>query len=192
MLALALFFAVLAIAPGVAFASSYSAFERSSYTQASGIPDSATVISERVGTGKAAETDLTVRLATPVGGQDTSVVNIAGAHRYPSGQRISVLVDPRDPSYSELPGLPDDLPLETAVATALIIVLLTVAVVASLVAAFRKLLRRPRDQHSPRAPEARLPGYPADCGRATGADVTDRHAWSSAWANSCGAVMQTA
>jgi hypothetical protein len=32
------------------------------------------------------------------------------------------------------------------VATALIIVLLTVAVVASLVAAFRKLLRRPRDQ----------------------------------------------
>ena len=65
-----------------------------------------------------------------------------------SGQRISVLVDPRDPSYSELPGLPDDLPLETAVATALIIVLLTVAVVASLVAAFRKLLRRPRDQPS--------------------------------------------
>jgi DivIVA domain-containing protein len=192
LLALALFFAVLAIAPGVAFASSYSAVERSSYTQASGIPDSATVISERVGTGKAAETDLTVRLATPVGGQDTSVVNIAGAHRYPSGQKISVLVDPRDPSYSELPGLPDDLPLETAVATALIIVLLTAAVVASLIAAFRKLLRRPRDRRSPRAPEARLPGYPADCGWATGAGVTDRQAWSSAWANSCGAVMQTA
>ena len=148
LVALALFFAVLAIAPGVALASSYSAFERSSYTQASGLPDSATVISERVGTGKAAETDVTVRLATPVGGQDTSVVNIAGAHRYPSGQRISVLVDPRDPSYSELPGLPDDLPLETAVATALIIVLLTAAVVASLVAAFRKLLRRPRDRRT--------------------------------------------
>lgn len=148
LLALALFFAVLAIAPGIAFASSYSAFERSSYTQASGLPDSATVISEKVGTGKAAETDVTVRLATPVGGQDTSVVNITGAHSYTSGQRISVLVDPRDPSYSELPGLPDDLPLETAVATALIMVLLTAAVVASLVAAFRKLLRRPRDRRS--------------------------------------------
>lgn len=192
LLALALFFAVLAIAPGIAFASSYSAVERSSYTQASGIPDSATVISERVGTGKAAETDVTVRLATPVGGQDTSVVNVAGAHSYPSGQKISVLVDPRDPSYSELPGLPDDLPLETAVATALIIVLLTVAAVASLIAAFRKLLRRPAIGAVPRPPQARLPGYPADCGWAAGAGVTDRHAWSSTWANSCGAVMQTA
>ena len=35
-------------------------------------------------------------------------------------------------------------------------------------------------------------GYPADCGRATGSDVTDQHAWSSTWANTCGAVMHTA
>ena len=34
--------------------------------------------------------------------------------------------------------------------------------------------------------------YPADCGRARGSDVTDQHAWSSTWANTCGAVMHTA
>jgi hypothetical protein len=34
-------------------------------------------------------------------------------------------------------------------------------------------------------------GYPADCGRASGGDVTDQHAWSSAWANTRGAVMHT-
>jgi hypothetical protein len=35
-------------------------------------------------------------------------------------------------------------------------------------------------------------GSPADCGRARRSGVTDQHAWSSTWANTCGAVMHTA
>jgi DivIVA domain-containing protein len=145
---LALFFAAVAIGAGVGFAAFHADYERSNNTQASGIPDSATVTSVSVGTGKAAETKLTVRLGTPVGGQDVSVVNIAGGHSYQPGERVSILVDPQDPSYSELPGLPDDTALESLVATAIVILLLTPAAVATLIGAFRALRKRRRAQPS--------------------------------------------
>lgn len=143
---LALFFAAVAIGAGVGFAAFHAAYERSDNTQASGIADRATVTSVSVGTGKAAETKLTVRLGTPVGGHDVSVVNIAGGHSYQPGERVSILVDPQDPSYSELPGLPDGTALESLVATAIVILLTTPAAVASLVGAFRALRKRRRGQ----------------------------------------------
>jgi DivIVA domain-containing protein len=145
---LALFFAAVAIGAGVGFAAFHAAYERSNHTQASGIPDSATVTSVSVGTGKAAETKLTVRLGTAVGGQDVSVVNIAGGHSYQRGEKVSILVDPQDPSYSELPGLPDGTALESLVATAIVILLTTPAAVASLAGAFRTLRKRRRGRRS--------------------------------------------
>lgn len=146
MLVLALFFAAAAIAFGYFAAGSYSAFQRSSYTQANGIPDSAVVTGEHVGTGKAAQTQVMVRLQTPVGGRDASVVNISGAHPYQTGDRISILVDPRDPSYAELPGQPDEVPLETLVLTAIGGSLMIVAAAGSLIVALRARPSRRRGQ----------------------------------------------
>jgi DivIVA domain-containing protein len=148
LLVLVLFLGAIVTGVGVAFVAFHSDYERSNYTQASGISDSATVTSENVGTGKAAETHVTVRLDTPVGGRDISVVNIAGAASYRPGDRISILVDPQDPSYSELPGRPDDTAFEALVACAIVIVLMILVVVGSLVASLRKRLRRRRGRRS--------------------------------------------
>jgi hypothetical protein len=71
-----------------------------------------------------------VELATPAGGQDVSVVNIAGGDSYQPGGKISILVDPRDPSYSELPGQPDDTSLEGLVGCAVVILVVLGGVVA--------------------------------------------------------------
>jgi DivIVA domain-containing protein len=144
LLVLVLFLAAIAIGAGVGVVTFHADYERSNYTQASGIPVSATVISENVGTGKAAETHVTVRLDPPVGGRDVSVVNIAGADIYKPGDRISILVDPRDPSYSELPGMPDDTALEALVACAIVILVMILCVVGGLVATLRKRLKRRR------------------------------------------------
>jgi DivIVA domain-containing protein len=144
LLVLVLFLAAIAIGAGVGVVTFHADYERSNYTQASGIPVSATVISENVGTGKAAETHVTVRLDPPVGGRDVSVVNIAGADIYKPGDRISILVDPRDPSYSELPGMPDDTALEALVACAIVILVMILCVVGGLVTTLRRLLKRRR------------------------------------------------
>jgi DivIVA domain-containing protein len=144
LLVLVLFLAAIAIGACVGVVTFHADYERSNYTQASGIPVSATVISENVGTGKAAETHVTVRLDPPVGGRDVSVVNIAGADIYKPGDRISILVDPRDPSYSELPGMPDDTALEALVACAIVILVMILCVVGGLVTTLRKRLKRRR------------------------------------------------
>jgi DivIVA domain-containing protein len=144
LLVLVLFLAAIAIGACVGVVTFHADYERSNYTQASGIPVSATVISENVGTGKAAETHVTVRLDPPVGGRDVSVVNIAGADIYKPGDRISILVDPRDPSYSELPGMPDDTALEALVACAIVILVMILCVVGGLVATLRRRLKRRR------------------------------------------------
>jgi hypothetical protein len=93
-----------------------------------------------------AETHVTVRLDPPVGRRDVSVVNIAGADVYKPGDRISILVDPQDPSYSELPGLPDDTSLEALVGCAIVLLVVLLGVTGGLVSAFRK--RRRRGQRS--------------------------------------------
>ncbi len=135
-----------AIVTGVGIVIFHADYERSNYAQASGIPQTATVISENVGTGKGAETHVTVRLDPPVGGRDVSVVNVAGARVYQPGDRISILVDPQDPSYSELPGLPDDTSLEALVGCAIVLLVVFLSVTGGLVSAFRK--RRRRGQRS--------------------------------------------
>ncbi len=119
-----LFIGAITTGAGIALASFHADYERSNYTQASGTPESATVISENAGTGKAAETHVTVRLRTPVGGRDVSVVNIAGGASDKPGDSISILVDPQEPSYSELPGLPDDTAFEGLVACAIVILVI--------------------------------------------------------------------
>ena len=144
LLVLVLFLGAIAIGACVGVVTFHADYERSNYTQASGIPESATVISENVGTGKAAETHVTVRLDAPVGGRDVSVVNIAGSAIYKPGDRISILVDPRDPSYSEFPGMPDDTALEALVACAIVILVMVLCVVGGLVTTLRKRLRRRR------------------------------------------------
>lgn len=47
-----------------------------------------------------------VALPRPVGGHATSVVHVARNVSYPRGQALGVLVDPKDPGYAELPGVP--------------------------------------------------------------------------------------
>jgi DivIVA domain-containing protein len=147
LLVLVLFLGAIVTAAGVGIVIFHADYERSNYTQASGIPQTATVISENVGTGKGAQTHVTVRLDPPVGGRDVSVVNVAGAHVYQPGDRISILVDPQDPSYSELPGLPDDTSLEALVGCATVLLVVLLGVTGGLVSAFRKRRRR-----GPRSP----------------------------------------
>jgi DivIVA domain-containing protein len=146
LLVLVLFLGAIVTGAGVGIVIFHADYERSNYTQASGIPQTATVISENVGTGKGAETHVTVRLDPPVGGRDVSVVNVAGAHLYQPGDQISILVDPQDPSYSELPGLPDDTSLEALVGCATVLLVVLLGVTGGLVSAFRK--RRRRGQRS--------------------------------------------
>jgi len=79
---------------------------RSSYTQAHGVRRDARVISEHTSTGKYPTSALAVRLSGPVNGHDTTTVHIQGAPTYSPGARVTVVVDPQDPGYAELPGAP--------------------------------------------------------------------------------------
>jgi hypothetical protein len=102
---------ILVLGFGIVFAvaafGAHSAASRSSYTQSNGIRDSATVDnvsnyqSSRSSTTYAA---IAATLGKPVDGQWTTVVNIPNNVSYHTGQAISILVDPADPGYSELPG----------------------------------------------------------------------------------------
>lgn len=84
-----------------------------------------------------------MRLDTPVGGQDFSTVHAQGEVNYKPGARISILVDPRDPSYSELPGVADD-DFDGLVLTAIVVLLMTFFVAGGLVAVFRERSKRLR------------------------------------------------
>lgn len=79
---------------------------RTSYTQAHGVRLAAQVISEDAGSGKDPTSTLTVRLSEPVNGHDTTTVHITGAPVYAQGAPVTVVVDPQDPEYAELPGAP--------------------------------------------------------------------------------------
>jgi hypothetical protein len=79
---------------------------RTSNTQAHGVRRAAQVISEDAGTGKSPTSTLTVRLSEPVNGRDTTTVHIQGAPAYSAGAPVTVVVDPQDPGYAELPGAP--------------------------------------------------------------------------------------
>ena len=82
---------------------------QSSYTQADGVRQAARVISERTSPGddpKHPTSALVVRLSRPVNGHDTTTVHIQDAPTYSPGAPVTVVVDPQDPGYAELPGAP--------------------------------------------------------------------------------------
>lgn len=89
----------------------HSQAAESSFTQANGIRENATVIHVHTDQsysqdGGYAATYLTVALPTPVSGRTSTVVNLSYIAGYTDGQVVTVLVNPRDPGYAELPGRP--------------------------------------------------------------------------------------
>lgn len=90
---------------------------RSAYTQAHGAARQATIItvqnimhqshSHHGGTHTWYTAQMTVSVSPPVGGFSQTTVQVPRAVSYVSGQTVGVLVDPRQPGYAELPGVPD-------------------------------------------------------------------------------------
>jgi hypothetical protein len=107
----AIVFLGIGIAGACLAVSAHSEAGRSSYTQANGIVDTATVlnVANYQSTGRHTTTyyaKVTVTLQAPVSGKAGTVVNIPDNVSYTRGQVISILVDPVDPGYAELPGSP--------------------------------------------------------------------------------------
>ncbi len=78
------------------------------------------------------QTDISVLLGTPVDYQFVSDVYVPGDHSYDTGDKIQILTDPRDPSYSELPGRPDVRAWPMTIAIAILTLWLAVAALACL------------------------------------------------------------
>ncbi|HTW97694.1 MAG TPA: DUF3592 domain-containing protein [Acidimicrobiales bacterium] len=107
--AIVLFLVVLAISVVSTVAEERDA-SRSAFTQSNGIPVEATVSSvddiwhsERYGSGYYTS-EIYVVLQRPVDGTRSSTVYYPG--QYSGGSTMPVVVDPDDPSYSEVPGSP--------------------------------------------------------------------------------------
>jgi len=90
----------------------HSQAEKSSFVQAHGIQDNATIISvdniahhSKHSTTYTAQ--VTVQLQYPVDRTTSSIVYVPNQDNSNPGDTISVLVDPNQPSYSELPGSPN-------------------------------------------------------------------------------------
>jgi hypothetical protein len=92
---------------------SHAAADRSSYTQQHGTSDTAVVGAVNVdkSTDRSGYTTydstVDVTLRTPVDGQVAAVVHVPHDVLYYRGEVISILVDPADASYAELPGQPE-------------------------------------------------------------------------------------
>jgi hypothetical protein len=103
-----------AVAFAVLAASSRSADARSTFVQRHGIRAEATVeaISNRLicdprnGLACVARGSLAVTLRPPLGGVRRAKVSYPGSTRLRARGRLTVLVDPRDPRYAELPSRP--------------------------------------------------------------------------------------
>lgn len=98
---------------------SHAEAAKSSYTQASGVSDLATVtnVDNKQSCGRHScdyYAYVTVTLRTPVGGHASTVVNVPRNVSYSSGLTLPVLVDPKDPGYAELPGSPYETNGDTA------------------------------------------------------------------------------
>lgn len=153
---------ILLLGFGIGFAvvavGAHAAASKSSYTQSNGIQDSATVdnVSNYSSSGRGGTTywaSIAATLERPVDGQWTTVVNIPNNVSYHTGQAISILVDPADPGYAELPGQPDATDSTTAGAAIGSAVAL-LAGVATVVNSFRvrARLRAIRVQATPEEP----------------------------------------
>jgi hypothetical protein len=94
---------------------------RSSFVQGHGVRRTAVILSvnniaststHSVGTGSSRHqvtstsytAEVLVRLAAPVGGQARTTVHVPGRETDGPGDTLTVLVNPKDPSYAELPG----------------------------------------------------------------------------------------
>jgi len=85
----------------------------SSYVQAHGVQRTAVIQSvDNVpythGSNPLYTADILVRLTAPVGGQSQVVIHYPGYESDRPGDTLTVLVDPEDPGYAELPGLPNN------------------------------------------------------------------------------------
>ena len=80
---------------------------QSSYVQAHGLRESATVghVDNKQVDGNYTAT-VTVQLQPPVNGTTSSIVHVPHQDNSSPGDTITVLVDPSQPGYSELPGAP--------------------------------------------------------------------------------------
>jgi hypothetical protein len=90
----------------------YSGAQRSSYTQAHGVSETAVadnvqVITHRGSHGRVSYTsDITVTIQHPTVGDGSATVYSQGDTSVTQGSTFTVLVDPRQPSYAEIPGSP--------------------------------------------------------------------------------------
>lgn len=90
----------------VASVSEYGDEARSAYTQAHGVRRAAQVLSaDTAMAGKTPTSTGIVLLSEPFDGHGTTTVHVRSVPLYP-GAAVTVLVDPQDPGYAELPGVP--------------------------------------------------------------------------------------
>jgi hypothetical protein len=78
---------------------------RSQYTQAHGVREQA-IFAHSLDSHTNTETWADVTLTRPVNGRPTSVVHVPGVVIYTPGQHLTVVVDPKQASYSEIAGNP--------------------------------------------------------------------------------------
>jgi hypothetical protein len=140
---------VVTLGLGIAFAvvafGAHSAASKSSYTQSNGVQDVATVdsVSNYQSTGRSSTSywaTVAATLQTPVDGHRATEVNIPNNVNYQAGRVISVVVDPADPGYSEMPGSPDATDGTTAGA-AIGAVVFVIAGIGTIVSSFRMRAR---------------------------------------------------
>lgn len=91
--------------------------ERSAYTQAHGAIRQASILtvqniqhqshSQHGGTSTWYTAQMSVSLTQPVRGLSQTTVEVPHAVSYTAGEAVTVLVDPAEPGYAELPGTPD-------------------------------------------------------------------------------------
>jgi len=131
--------------------------DRSQETQGHGALRSATVISVQnfakddpggnpydTNTSNAGQGRVLVELAAPVGGQQQTTVNVPYQVGYNQGDKISVLVNPQQPGYAELPGVPEKTATGQTVLTVVFSALLALSVTGTFFAARWRLRSRRR------------------------------------------------
>ena len=107
-LAIFVLFAVISVVTAIV---DHSAATRSAYTQAHGVRATALVlvVGERKQCGAGTEACeytalILAELSPPVNGSKGTFIHYPGYSKLDRGQHVTVLVDPRDPRYSEIPG----------------------------------------------------------------------------------------
>jgi hypothetical protein len=144
--------------------------DHSSFVQAHGIRRTAVLLSVNniesttsSGSGNQQHTstswtaDVTVRLTGPGGSQGQTVVHVPHFDSDAPGTALTVLVDPHDPSYAELPGVPAHTAVLPTVFTAVGSLLVVIAAVAAgfVIRSWRRSVRRRREAEAAAATSGR-------------------------------------